>query len=46
MILSYNLKIKIHGYVTVTFVCLLSSTAYSIIVTVLNELLLLLNIIN
>jgi len=43
MILSYNLKIKIYGYHYIHAVCLLFSrpTAYSIIVTVLNELLLL-----
>jgi len=37
IILSYNLKIKIYGYHYIHSVCLLSSTAYSIIVTVLNE---------
>jgi len=40
MILSYNVKIKIYGYRYVHSVYLLSRTAYSIIVTVLNELLL------
>jgi len=39
MILSYNLKIKIYGYHYIHAVCLFSSTAYSIIVTVLNEFL-------
>jgi len=36
------LKIKIYGYHYIHSVCLFSNTAYSIIVTVLNELLLLL----
>jgi len=35
----YNFKIKIYGYHYIHAVCLLSSTAYSIIVTVLNEIL-------
>jgi len=38
--LSHNLKIKIYGYHYIDSVCFLSSTANSIIVTVLNELLL------
>jgi len=41
MIFSYNLKIKSYSYHYNHSVCLFSSTAYSIIVTVLNELLLL-----
>jgi len=39
MILSYNLKIMNYGYHYIYSVYLFFSTAYSIIVTVLNELL-------